>query len=95
MSAVKLGFTRRVLSQNPHFWQRRPEAGHPSVDNHKLDGQHFWMKRYYDSNIYSDPKIAEKLRYMHQNPVIRGLVGRAEKWEWSISGFMRTERAGL
>src|SRR4051794_22048739 len=57
IGALKLGFTRRVLSERPHFWQHRPEVGHP-------DEQHFWMKRYYDFNVYSQPKIAEKLHYM-------------------------------
>jgi REP-associated tyrosine transposase len=41
------------------------------------------MKRYYDFNVYSQPKIAEKLHYMHENPVGRGLVERPEQWEWS------------
>ena len=77
--AVKLGFTRRVLSLNPHFWQHRPEVGHPEHP----EARHFWMKRYYDFNVYSEPKIAEKLHYMHQNPVVRGLVERPEQWEWS------------
>jgi hypothetical protein len=28
-------------------------------------------------------KRIEKLRYMHRNPVKRGLVLEAEQWEWS------------
>src|SRR3954462_1722225 len=76
IGAIKLGFTRRVLSEKPHFWQHRPEVGHP-------DEQHFWMKRYYDFNVYSQPKLAEKLHYMHENPVTRGLVERPEQWHWS------------
>ena len=80
ISAMKLGFARRVVSQNPHFWQHRPEVGHPS-------GQNFWMKRYHDFNVYSEPKIAEKLHYMHENPVVRGLVERPEQWSWSSFEF--------
>jgi putative transposase len=30
--ALKLGFTRRILSQDPHFWQHRPEVEHPTGD---------------------------------------------------------------
>ncbi len=41
------------------------------------------MKRYYDFNVYSSPKIGEKLHYMHENPVVRGLVERPEQWDWS------------
>ena len=38
--------------------------------------EHFWQARYYDFNVCSrELKIREKLRYMHRNPVKRGLVG--------------------
>jgi putative transposase len=32
-----------------------------------------WQKRYYDFNIRNHPQFVEKLRYMHRNPVKRGL----------------------
>jgi putative transposase len=41
------------------------------------------MKRFYDFNVWSSQKVAEKLHYMHQNPVTRGLAGRPEDWKWS------------
>jgi putative transposase len=43
----------------------------------------FWQKRFYDFNVYSKKKIAEKLNYMHNNPVKRGLVKSREQWAWS------------
>lgn len=43
----------------------------------------FWQARYYDFNVHSDDKRVEKLRYIHRNPVERGLVVRPEKWRWS------------
>ena len=43
----------------------------------------FWQKRYYDFNVFSDRKRIEKLRYMHRNPVKRGLVDKPEDWNWS------------
>ena len=43
----------------------------------------FWQRRYYDFNVYSDRKVTEKLRYMHRNPVQRGLVSSPELWRWS------------
>jgi putative transposase len=43
----------------------------------------FWEARYYDFNVWSQRKFAEKLRYIHRNPVERGLVARPEDWEWS------------
>jgi putative transposase len=46
-------------------------------------GQPFWYPRYYDFNVWSHEKRIEKLRYMHGNPVKRGLVEKPEDWEWS------------
>jgi putative transposase len=34
-------------------------------------------------NVWSDKKRVEKLRYMHDNPVKRGLVESPEQWRWS------------
>ena len=45
--------------------------------------EHFWQKRYYDFNVWSEKKKVEKLRYMHRNPVKRGLVSAPELWAWS------------
>lgn len=50
----------------------------------KQRGEHpFWLARYYDFNVHSEEKRIEKLRYMHRNPVKRGLVARCEDWQWS------------
>ena len=43
----------------------------------------FWLERYYDFNVYTERKRIEKLRYMHRNPVKRGLVAASEEWKWS------------
>jgi putative transposase len=43
----------------------------------------FWQARYYDFNVWSERKFVEKLRYIHRNPVERGLVARPEDWVWS------------
>jgi len=43
----------------------------------------FWQRRYYDFNVHSEQKRVEKLRYMHRNPVVRGLVSSPEDWKWS------------
>jgi putative transposase len=43
----------------------------------------FWQERYYDFNVWSERKFVEKLRYIHRNPVTRGLVARPEDWPWS------------
>ena len=43
----------------------------------------FWRERFYDFNVWSEKKRVEKLRYMHRNPVKRGLVESPEQWRWS------------
>lgn len=47
------------------------------------EAEHFWQKRYYDFNIRNARQFAEKLRYIHRNPVRRGLCARPEDWPWS------------
>lgn len=43
----------------------------------------FWQVRYYDLPVWSESKRVEKLRYIHRNPVQRGLIERPDQWEWS------------
>lgn len=47
----------------------------------------FWQRRFYDFNVWSEKKKAEKLHYMHNNPVKRGLVAHPKQWPWSSFGF--------
>ena len=50
----------------------------------------FWQARYYDFNVHSEEKRVEKLRYMHRNPVVRGLCAEPEEWKWSSFGHYAT-----
>ena len=47
------------------------------------EAEHFRQKRYYDFNVRNEAEFVEKLRYIHRNPVKRGLCLAAEDWEWS------------
>jgi len=49
----------------------------------EVEGGAFWQARYYDFNVWSEAKRIEKLRYIHRNPVRRGLVASPELWAWS------------
>ena len=69
MQAIKLGFTRRVLEN--------------CVGGIDPDAHHLWQARFYDFNVWNDQKCNEKLRYMHRNPVVRGLVSEPDQWVWS------------
>jgi putative transposase len=43
----------------------------------------FWQKRYHDRNVRDAREFTEKLRYIHRNPVKRGLVSEPADWKWS------------
>ncbi len=64
---------------------------------HTDPGTPFWQRRYYDFNVSSDNKRMEKLRYIHRNPVGRGLVEKPEDWPMeqlsSLPAWRRGSRA--
>ena len=49
----------------------------------KDDRRQFWQTRYYDFNVLTHKKHVEKLKYIHRNPVERGLAENPEDWPWS------------
>jgi len=55
----------------------------------------FWQERYYDFNVYTEDKHVEKLRYMHRNPVKRGLCSSPENWLWSSFRHYLTGEEGV
>jgi len=83
-----------VMPEHVHLLISEPERGRLAVviqmlkqiTSRKLRPaglSHFWQVRYYDFPVWSERKRVEKLRYMHSNPVARGLVARPEDWKWS------------
>ena len=78
MQVLKQRFSQHVLraerrsSAQAQLWEQGP--------------QHMWQERFYDFNVWSKSKRLEKLRYMHDNPVKRGLVLEAGQWVWSSFG---------
>ncbi len=75
MQVLKQRFGHQVLKQlrmrkplQPRLWEEE---------------MHVWQRRFYDFNVWSEKKRIEKLRYMHRNPVKRGLVLAPEQWAWS------------
>ena len=51
-----------------------------------VEESHFWQRRFYDFNVWSEKKLKEKLEYMHANPAQRGLVKHPKDWPWSSWG---------
>jgi putative transposase len=43
----------------------------------------FWQTRYFDHNVRNHAGFVTQLRYIHRNPVKRGLCNAPEDWQWS------------
>ncbi len=88
MQVVKQRTARALLSRRK---RRDPRQG-------KLFGEElrrgFWQARFYDFNVWTTKKRLEKLRYMHRNPVKRGLVDAPEQWSWSSYRFYLLDEPG-
>jgi putative transposase len=54
----------------------------------------FWQAHYYDFNVSTHEKFVEKLRYIHRNPVRRGLATRPEDWKASSFRHYQTGQQG-
>ncbi|MGD0095971.1 MAG: transposase [Terracidiphilus sp.] len=80
-----------VMPEHVHLLVGEPEKGTISDVVHGLKlsvamrraERPFWQTRYYDFLVHNEEKRVEKLRYMHRNPVVRGLVAKPEEWPWS------------
>lgn len=90
VQALKLGFVRSLEGDGvPRFAlptsRKYGETwGIPSgYNNETTEGHRFWQTRFYDFNVWTEKKRIEKLRYIHRNPVIRGLVASPEQWPWT------------
>jgi REP-associated tyrosine transposase len=87
LQVVKQRFAQRILRR------RRKAAEQRSL----FEGQplHVWQARFYDFNVWTERKRIEKLRYMHRNPVRRGLVLAPEQWAWSSFRWYGRGEMGL
>jgi putative transposase len=87
----------RTLRQNPqHPWCRKmlTRLRLPSTV-HDQSHYRLWQRRFYPFNVFSEAKIHEKLTYMHNNPVKRGLVSSPGDWPWSSWRFYFLQDASI
>jgi REP-associated tyrosine transposase len=76
---LKLSFTKRLRSQ-----VSAQTAGANLGHEHEHDSSgSFWQKRYYDRDVRNHNEFINDLKYIHRNPVRRGLVAQPEDWPWS------------
>lgn len=66
-------------------WSRERSLGSPPTDAwaRGAGSRPFWKTRAHDFNVTTERSFHVRLDYIHKNPVTRGLVDRAEQWQWS------------
>ena len=77
MKVLKPSFAHKLLAR------LRATTRPPSLSDTVHSADHIWQRRFYDFVVFNEQKRVEKLRYMHRNPVVRGLVQEPEQWNWS------------
>ena len=75
MQVLKQRYAQKTLS--------KPRQPSPQTELWDPGPRHVWQARFYDFNVWTERKRIEKLRYMHRNPVKRGLVLEPQQWRWS------------
>ncbi len=96
MQALKLGFVRGLEgSVVPRSRKTGETWGIPhSGKTGSTTANRFCQARFYDFNVWTEEKRVEKLRYIHRNPVKRGLVDSPEQWPWSSFRWYRSREKG-
>jgi putative transposase len=90
MQVLKQRFARELLRRLRERTTPRPDSLWSAV----LEEGHVWQRRFYDFVVWNPQKRAEKLRYIHRNPVKRGLVTTPEEWKWSSLRHYANDEAG-
>jgi putative transposase len=67
------------------------------ITSRKLRGDRpqFWQDRYYDANVHGATARSEVIRYIHRNPVKRGLVASPGQYQWSSFNHYATGIRGV
>jgi len=90
MQVLKQRFARKLLQG----LRARTDQAQGWLWDEMLEEGQVWQRRFYDFVVWSEHKRVEKLRYMHRNPVQRGLVLEPEQWAWSSFRHYAYDDAG-
>jgi putative transposase len=78
----------QILKSKVIFHARRQNAKTGDI-------QHFWQERYFDHNVRNHDGFVTQLRYIHRNPVKRGLCAMPQDWKWSSYRAWGTGEDGI
>ena len=89
LTAIKRPFSFHALNYLQNRWPEVCEKLH--VRRGAREVRRFWQAGPgYDRNIHKDESFANTLKYMHFNPVRKGLVESPADWKWSSARFYET-----
>jgi putative transposase len=95
MQALKLGFVRSLEGDAIPRSRNIGETWGIPFQLSPPKSHRFWQARFYDFNVWTEKKRIEKLRYIHRNPVKRGLVATPEQWPWTSFRWYQSREEGL
>lgn len=91
LTQLKSHFAGRVLRR----WRKLDAP----VLNRLVDRNHkhrFWQAGGgYDRNLHRDGEFEQKVNYIHENPVRRGIADRAIDWPWSSAAWYAGDNRAL
>ena len=79
LQVLKQRFARQVL----RLKRKKTNSAQAQLWQTDSEQSHLWQRRFYDYVVWTERKRVEKLRYIHRNPVRRGLVLEPDQWKWS------------
>lgn len=85
LQVIKQRYSRALKKADPHLYEAiTVRTAHPPP-------MPVWESRFYDFNVRTEDSFYEKLRYIHNNPLKRGLVIRPQDWKWSSYSYYLKE----
>lgn len=90
-AGIKTSVSKRIL--------RRWQQNNAPILQHLRDSKgqlHFWQPGGgFDRNVRDQAELEKEIRYIHRNPVERGLVQHPTEWAWSSARFWAARRASF
>jgi len=73
-----------TISVLMHQWKFK--TGHAIQKSRGKQGS-LWQARYFDFICRHSRDVSDKLRYIHENPAVAGLVSPDAEWRWSSAAY--------
>ena len=90
--AIKQPVSRRAIH---YLKSHQPQELESMATGQQSRPYHFWQKGGgYDRNITRVDTLVQTVKYIHHNPVRRGLVATPEQWRYSSAGAWEDDGVG-